>query len=89
MAFVKFFKFDTDGFQVQHDDANDQLQLLSLSLVPASPGDSVIDMGGGKATNAADGTAATDLVTKQQLDAVAGIEPRRPTRTERVGARGP
>jgi hypothetical protein len=77
MAFVHFFKFDTDGFQVGHDDTADQLKLLSLELAPGSPGDSVINLGGGRATNGADGTAATDLVTKQQLDAVsAGTDPK-------------
>ena len=87
MAFVKFFKFDTDGFQVQHDDANDQLQLLSLSLVPALAGDSVINLGGGRATNGADGTAATDLVTKQQLDAVAaGVDPKEAVRVATAAA---
>ena len=87
MAFVKFFKFDADGYQVQHDDTGDQLKLLSLELVPAAPGDSVINLGAGRATNGADGTAATDLVTKQQLDAVAaGVDPKEAVRVATLAA---
>ena len=87
MAFVKFFKFDTDGFQTQSDDTADQIKLLSIELAPAAPGDSVVNLGGGKATNGADGTAATDLVTKQQLDAVAaGVDPKAAVRVATLAA---
>lgn len=32
MAFVRFFKFDTDGFQEEHDPSSDELEIGSLKL---------------------------------------------------------
>jgi hypothetical protein len=45
-----------------------------------------VDMGGFKVTNAADGTAASDLATKGQLDAISsGLDPKESVRTHEEG----
>lgn len=74
MAQVRLFKFDADGFQVEHG-ADDDITFRSFTGDPDSPGDSVFNAAGGRITNLADGTGAQDAVSKNQLDAVsAGID---------------
>lgn len=65
MAQVKPFKFDSDGWPIELDDALDDMTLNSLSV------DSGIAMGSSKVTGLADGTASTDAVNKGQLDSLA------------------
>jgi len=72
MAQVRFFKFDIDGFQVEHNPATDDLTALSLAAGAggiSTGGD--VAMGGNKITGLADGALATDAVTKGQLDTLA------------------
>jgi hypothetical protein len=64
MALVRFFKFDTDGFPVEHNPATDELNLLGLQI-----GANGIDMNGNKITELGAGVAATDAINKGQLDA--------------------
>lgn len=81
MAQVKPFKFDSDGFPIELDDALDDLTINSLTV------DSGIDMGSSSITNLAAGSAATDAVNKGQLDAVAnGFDPKASCRVKHTTA---
>jgi hypothetical protein len=69
MAQIKLFKFDTDGFQVEHDPTADDITALSLSSGAGgiSAGGNIA-MNSNKITGLAPGTANNDGVNKEQLD---------------------
>lgn len=72
MAQVQFFKFDADGFPVEHVSAADDFSALSLTAGAGgiSTSGNVV-MGSNKITGLADGTASGDAVNKGQLDSLA------------------
>lgn len=83
MAQVKPFKFDSDGFPIEIDTAADDLTVNSLTV------DSGIAMGASKITGLLAGTAGTDAVNLEQLDAVsAGIDYKNSCRAATTAAHG-
>lgn len=72
MAERKLLFLDTDGFPTEHDPDADSITLGGLTMDAGGTG---IDMNQTKVSDMADGTAATDAVTLQQLQAIsAGID---------------
>lgn len=79
MAQVKPFKFDTDGFPIEMDGADDDLIINSLTV------DSGIAMGASLITGLAPGVAGTDAVNLSQLQSVAaGFDPKGSVRVRTI-----
>lgn len=82
MAQVKPFRFDSDGFPIEMDEALDDITFNSLTLTGGE-----LAMGSSKITGLAPGTLGTDGVNKDQLDSVAaGFDPKESCRLKTVAS---